>query len=203
MVADSLEAAGHEDHPQAPFPLLVVTAEVEHVLDDATVGPVDQLVELHQRLSARKIAVDERVERNPDHLLGPRAHLVEDLGQRLVALELVDQLRQLGDRDAVVGGSLEVQVDVQDREREAQVDRNGRLPRQQRLDPLLDAEVDPVDVVVERDYLVGELGVSPPQRVDRAAERAQNQLPFLEQRRLERVQLFLKIDPRYPNRPVT
>ena len=53
--------------------------EREHVLHDAAVGAVDQLVELDQRSAPVEVALRERVERDPDHLLGPRAHLLERL----------------------------------------------------------------------------------------------------------------------------
>ena len=49
--------------------------------------------------------------------------------------------------------------DVQHREHEPEIARDRRLPREQRLDPLLDRDVALVDVVVERDHLVGQLCV--------------------------------------------
>ena len=48
---------------------------------------------------------------------------------------------------------------MEDREHEPQVDRDRSLPREQRLDALLDREVGLVDLVVEGDDLVGELDV--------------------------------------------
>ena len=80
----------------------------------------------------------ERVERHTDHLLGALAHFLERLDKTVVLLDVGGELGQLGDRDAVVAHSLEMQVRVQHREDESQVDRDGRLPRKQRLDPLLD-----------------------------------------------------------------
>ena len=65
---------------------------------------------------------------------------------------------------------------MEQREHEPKVARDGRLLREQRLDAALDVEVDRVDLVVERDHLVGELGVLLPQRVHRAAQRAQDEL---------------------------
>jgi hypothetical protein len=111
------------------------------------------------RLSAPSTSrARERVERDADHLLGPRGHLVETLDQRLVGRQPVGELRQLRDRHAEVGHPLEVQVRVQDREHEPQVDGDRRLAREQRLDALLEREVARIDVVVERDHLVRELG---------------------------------------------
>jgi hypothetical protein len=87
-----------------------------------------------------------------------------------------------------------VEVDVQQREHEPQVGRDRRLPRQQRLDLVLDVQVEPVDVVVERDHVVGELDVTLGQRVQRPAECAQDERALLLQSGLELVELFLEGD---------
>ena len=77
----------------------------------------------------------------------------------MARLELGRELRQLRDRDALVADPLEVDRVVQDREHEAEVGGDGRLLREQLLDRLLDPVVARVDLVVERDDLVAELGV--------------------------------------------
>ena len=91
---------------------------------------------------------------------------------------------------------------MEDREHEAKVACDRRLPREQQLYALFDREVARVDVVVECDHLVSELVVTLLERVDRAAQCAQHELPLLLQRRLEQVELFLKCRP-HPNLPVT
>jgi hypothetical protein len=91
---------------------------------------------------------------------------------------------------------------VQDRQHEPQVTGHRRLPREQRLNALLDRDVALVDVVVEGDHLVGQLVVALLQRVERAAERAQHEVAFLVQRRLEQVELVLE-GRSHPKRPVT
>ena len=68
--------------------------------------------------------------------------------------------------------ALEVEVRVQERKYKPQVAGDRRLLREQRLDAALDVEVDRVDLVVERDHLIGELRVLLPERVHRAAQRA-------------------------------
>ena len=80
--------------------------------------------------------------------------------------------------------------------------RRRRLSREQRLNARLDVEVAAVDLVVERDHLVGELLVLLLERVQRAAQRPADELALLLERRLELVELFLKPDSQ-PNRPVT
>ena len=85
---------------------------------------------------------------------------------------------------------------MEDRQHEPQVDRHGRLPRQERLDALLECEVTRVHLVVERDHLVRELGVALAERVHRAPERAEDELRLLLERRLERVQLLLERCPK-------
>jgi hypothetical protein len=209
VVADPLEAAGDEDHPQPPLAPLGVGAEFEQVVDDAPVRAVDQLVELEQRLRRHPVALLERAERDPDHLLGPLPHLLEAVEQCLVGREAVRQLRQLRDRDAEVAHPLEVEVVLQEREHEAEVARHRRLPRQQQLDALLDRDVLRVDVVVEGDHLVRQLEVARADGLDRAAQRAQDEVSLRVQGELQRVELLLEAEPRHvpgvahPNLPVT
>ena len=116
-------------------------------------------------------------------------------------VQVAHQLRQLGDGDAVVGHPLEMEVDAQHREHEPQVDRDRRLPREQRLHAGLDREVAAVDLVVEADHLVGELLVAARERVERRAERAQDEVALLLQRRLELRELLGERELPHPNRP--
>ena len=91
---------------------------------------------------------------------------------------------------------------MQDREHEAQVGRDRRLPGEQQLDPLLDAHVALVDVVVKGDHLVGELLVPRLEGFDRTAQSPEHELPLLLERRLQNVEILLERSP-HPNRPVT
>ena len=84
---------------------------------------------------------------------------------------------------------------MQHRQHEPQVGRYRRLPREQRLDPQLDLEVEPVDVVVEGDHLVGELDVALLERVQGAAEDSEHKGPFFLKAGLELVELLLEADP--------
>ena len=68
-----------------------------------------------------------------------------------LGLEIGGELRQLGDRDALIADPLEVDRVVQDREHEPKVGRDGRLLREQLSDQALDPVVARVDLVVERD----------------------------------------------------
>ena len=156
------------------------------------VRPVDQLVQLDERLRLAEVAVGERVERDADHLLGPLPHLLQALEQGRVGIDLGDQLGHLRDRHGVVRHPLEVKVDVQHRQDEPQVGGDRRLPREQRLDPQLDLEVQPVDVVVEGDHLVGELDVALLERVQRAAQHSEDERSFLLETGLEEVELLLE-----------
>ena len=60
------------------------------------------------------------------------------------------------------------------------------------LDALLDLEIGPVDVVVERDHVVGELDVALGERVERPPQHAQDEGTFRLEARLELVELFLE-----------
>jgi hypothetical protein len=126
----------------------------------------------------------------------------EALDEARRGLDVWHQLRQLRDRHAVVGHPLEVQIHVQNREDQTQVARDRRLPREQRLDALLDRDVPLVDVVVERDHLVGQFVVPLLERVERTTKRPEDEVALLVQRRLEQVEVVLECGS-HPNRPVT
>jgi hypothetical protein len=72
-----------------------------------------------------------------------------------------------------------MKVHVQHRQDEPKVDRDRGLARQELLDALLDLEVLAVDLVIERDHFLGQLDVLVPERVQRAPERAQDELSFV------------------------
>ena len=186
-VADPLDRARDDDHPQAPLAQRRLGHHVDEPLDEAAVRAVDQLVELDEALGAGEVAVGERVQRDAHHLLGALAHLHEHLDERRVRVDVGDELRELRDRDAAVGRPLEQQVDVQDREQEPQIARHGRLEREQGLDRALDAEEALVDLVVEGDHLVGELDVALAEGPHRAADGRDDALPLLLESRLDPV----------------
>ena len=131
------------------------------------------------RSAASEVALRERVEGHADHLLGPLAHLDEDVHERRVGVCIGDELGELGDRDAAVGAALEQQVDVQHREQQAQVARHRALQCEQRLDRAFDREEQLVDLVVEGDHLVGELDVALLERPDRSADGRDDALTLL------------------------
>ena len=84
---------------------------------------------------------------------------------------------------------------MQECEHEPQVRGDGRLPREQLLDPLVDREVEVVDVVVERDHLVGELRVLCARGLDGGSERPEHELALGLQPGLELLELLLEGDP--------
>ena len=61
--------------------------------------------------------------------------------------------------------------------------------------PVLDREVAAVDLVVEADHLVGELVVAARERVERRAQRAQDEVALLLERRLELRELLVEEMP--------
>ena len=150
-----------------------------------------------------RVAGRERVERDPDHLLGTLAHVLDRPADRLVVdVQVAHQLRELRDGDAVVGHPLEMEVDPQHGQHEAEIDRDRRLAREQRLDAGLDLDVAPVDLVVEGDHLVGELVVAAGERVERRAERPEDEVALFLEAGLELRQLLGEGDS-HPKRPVT
>jgi len=76
-------------------------------------------------------------------------------------------------------------------EDQTQVPGNRRLQGQEPLDRVLDAKEVAVDLVVERDYLVGELAISLLERADRSADGAQDALPHLLELRFDAIEGFV------------
>ena len=80
-------------------------------------------------------------------------------------------------------------------EDEPEVARDGSLPGEELLDASLDRDVELVDLVVERDHLVGELRVLRAHGLDGSAQRAQHELALGLERGLELLELLLEGDP--------
>ena len=158
--------------------------------------------QIDERFGAREIPILERPERDADHLFAPGTHLLEAFDEPRPGVHLRNELRELGDRHAIVGHALEMQVDVKDCQHEAKIARNRSLPCEQRLDALLDRDVARVDVVVESDHLVGKLVVPLVERVDRSAQRAQDERSLFLEGGLQEIEVLLKRRSQ-PNRPVT
>ena len=192
MVADPLEAARDHDHAHPPLAHALVAPQFEQVADDAPVAPIDQLVEIGQRLGRGDIALGKRVERDLQHLFGSRRHLVERLQERRVRREAMRQLRELRDRHAVVAGPLDRAADVQEREDAPQVARDRRVEREQALDREQHAPVHLVDLVVVRDHLVGERQIAPIERVHAGAESPQHASALLLHVGLELVEILIE-----------
>src|SRR5436309_2038044 len=73
-------------------------AELEDACDETAVCPVDELVAIDERLCPFEVTVAERVERDPDHLLAPRTHLLEALDETGSGIDFRHELRELRDR---------------------------------------------------------------------------------------------------------
>ena len=91
---------------------------------------------------------------------------------------------------------------MQDREHEPQVGRDRRLRGQEVLDPLLDLQVDRVDLIVESDHLLGRLVVRVVEGRQGEPERAHDQIALELEPHLETLELPVELVP-HPKRPVT
>ena len=80
---------------------------------------------------------------------------------------------------------------MEHREQQPQVARHRRLEREQRLDRALDAEEELVDLVVERDDLVGELDVALLERPHRAADGGEHPLALFLELRFDPIEGFV------------
>src|SRR5581483_2712602 len=126
VVADALDAPRDDEHAQPVLALLRRVAEREDVLGGVPVRAIDQLVQLDECLRLLVVAGRERVHRHADHLLRALTHVFDRTADRIVDdVEVAHQLRELGDRHAIVRHPLQVQVHAQNRKHEAQIDRHG------------------------------------------------------------------------------
>ncbi len=141
-------------------------------------------------------------ERHPHHLRAALSHVDEALDDCLPRAQVARELRQLGDRHALVTDALDVQPRVEDREDETKIACYRRLACKHHLDLPFEGEIAFVDLIVERDDLVAQLDILCSQGVDRATDRAEDDLAGLLKRGLERVELRLQPNS-HPNRPVT
>ncbi len=80
---------------------------------------------------------------------------------------------------------------MEDREQQAQVAGDRGLEREQRLDRGLDPEEEPVDLVVEGDHLIGELGVALLERPHRAVNGGDGALALLLELRFDLAQFLV------------
>lgn len=195
VVSDSLDAAGDDDHAQAPLLRSRLIREREHLVRDAMICPIDQLVQVDETVRPRNIPIGESIERDPHHLLGAITHLGQPLDEVALGLEIGCELRQLGDRDALVSDPLEVNRDVQHGEYETKIGCDGSLLCQELADHPLDPVVPLIDLVVERNHLLAQFNVLHVERVDRRSERAEYDSALLLDRRLERIEGRLKLNP--------
>ena len=193
VVADPLQAAGDEEHAQAPLALVGVAAEVEHVAHDPPVRLGRSArrgrrgsPRLRRRASANESSATRIISSALEAISSKPSISVSSGGSpcaSFVSLAMVTQRSAMRSR-------WRFECSTASTKRRSTGDRG--LAREQRLDRLLEREVPRVDLVVERDHLVGQLGVVLAERIDRAPERAENEVALLEQRRLQSVHLLLQ-----------
>src|SRR5262249_56296226 len=102
----------------------------EELVEGGAVRGVEEVGEEDKGLRRREITMRKRTQRDAGHLLAARPHLLEPLEEARRRLDVGNELGELRDRHAVVGHALEMEVDVKDRQHEAQVARDRRLPRE-------------------------------------------------------------------------
>jgi hypothetical protein len=113
--------------------------------------------------------------------------------------------RRLGDVDRQIADALEIGVDLDRRQDDAQVDRHRLVQRQQLDAAAVDLDVQLVDRRVAGEHLVDERPIAVDEAGDRRAHALLGEAAHLEQPRLELAQLLLEVRNRvrHPNRPVT
>jgi hypothetical protein len=137
-----------------------------------------------------------------NHLDAALTHIDKALDDVPLCREVARELRQLGDRHALIADALDVNRRVEERENEAQIGGHRGLTCQDQLNLGLDRHVPVVDLVIEGDDLVAQLDVLRAESIDCTANGAQDDLTRLLEARLEAVQVGLQLGP-HPKRPVT
>ena len=114
---------------------------------------VERVVGGQHRLGQRHVAADERVEGVAQHLLRELAH-ARDVDQRLDRRVLQVALAGLGDVDGQVADPLEVGVDLDGGDDDAQVGGHRLVQRQQLEAAVVDFDVEVVDRLVAGQHRV-------------------------------------------------
>ena len=137
VVADSLDTARDDQHPQTVLTLLRRVAQRK----ESSVA-LRFARSISSSSSTRVCAISASREANESSatriICSARWPMssIERHDRRVGDVQVTHQLGQLRDRDAVVGHPLEVKVDAEDREHEPQVGCHRGLAGEQRLDAL-------------------------------------------------------------------
>ena len=105
----------------APLEGAGVVDVAEDLVEHLAVRPVDEVVQLMDRPCVLDVACRERVERDAHHLLAAFTHVDEAVHHGSLRVEMARELRQLGDRHALIADALDVDRRVEKRENEAQI----------------------------------------------------------------------------------
>ena len=146
----------------------------------------------------------ERLHRDADHVDDDVPHLADLLDDRRVRRIVPGDLVDLRDVHRLVADPLEVQARVDDDRDQPKVGGDGSLEREQRQHPLVELEVDLVDLVVGGDDGLRLRVVVLDYRLDGLLDGGARELAEREQAQLHRLELLVEVEPRHqPNRPVT
>ncbi len=201
VVADPLEAAGDDEDPQAPLALLAPrssrTCSTVRRFARSISSSRSTSASARSRSRCWKERIATRVISSARTPISAKAGDDPPVRQACRSTSFVS-FATVVQRSAIRS---RCRLMCSMREHEPQVGRDGRLPRQQRLDALLEAEVARVDLVVEGDHLVGELEVLLDERARRRLDRADDEPALVLERLLELGELLVEGDSRARHRP--
>src|SRR4051794_18537602 len=207
VVADALDAAGHEHHVHRPLALVRVVTQLEGELEAVAVQPVDLVVLADQILGERDVPALEGLLAHHNLPAGLLAHLGDVAEHALVRRRLVSgEGHQLGDVHALVAHPLHALDHMEDRRHEPEIGRHRRLQRQERQEALVDLQVAAVEPVVVLDHHASELDVLVRDRLQGSFERLDHHVEPAECLALEPRELFPELCAclgHQPNFPLT
>jgi hypothetical protein len=131
------------------------------------------------------------------------AHLPDLLDDRRVARQVPGDLVHLRDVHGLIPDALQVQARVHDHRDQPQVRGDRSLQGEERQHPLVELEVDQVDLVVAGDHTFGSVVVVLEDGLDRALNGVAGELAESQQPQLHLLELLVEVRSRHPNLPVT
>ena len=202
VVADALQVAGDDEGVEGLRGLVwLLFDEGAECVEGCIVHLIHLVVEMEDRLSEFGVGFDEGLERLAHHCGGQGGKLGDVDGQLDVS-EGPHLADADGDVDGLVAYALEIGVDANDGEDEAQVDGHGLLHREEVEGHLVDLALKTVDGWFGAEDKLADGEVAGPVCLDGALDGLFCHTGHDEELLFEVVEILMEFDPHQPNLPV-
>ncbi len=126
---------------------------------------VDLVIHLKYRIGHLRIGIQQRLDRRADHATGKLTHSAE-IHRQVDFRHLDHVLGANGDAHRLIANALQVAIDLDDRQDEAQIDRHWLLLGEQLISHLIQIALRGVDGRLVLPHILAELQIAPQIRFD-------------------------------------